>query len=55
MKKRNLTIRQLREIIKSKEYERLPDQEKENILKEETNKIYDYIKDINLSKLKIFR
>ena len=43
-KKQNLSYRQLRERIKSHEYERLPVQTKENILNEDNNYIYDYIK-----------
>ena len=43
-KKQNLSYRQLRERIKSNEYERLPKQARKNILNEEDNNIYDYIK-----------
>ena len=52
--KRNLSKRQLQDIIKSNEYERLPEQTRKKILINENNSIYDYIKDTKLSKTKDF-
>jgi predicted nuclease of restriction endonuclease-like (RecB) superfamily len=43
-KKNNLTQRQLKEKIKSKEYERLDDKTKEKLIKNQENKIEDFIK-----------
>jgi predicted nuclease of restriction endonuclease-like (RecB) superfamily len=40
----NLSIRQLRERIKSKEYERLPEETKNKLIKKEENTITDFIK-----------
>lgn len=42
--KRNLSKRELEAVIKSNEYDRLPEQTKENILNEDNNHIYDYVK-----------
>jgi len=44
VEEQNLTIRQLRERIKLNEYERLPNNIKESILKKEESKIIDYVK-----------
>ena len=41
---RNLSKRQLQDIIKNKEYERLPDKTKIKLINKEKNKIEDYIK-----------
>ncbi len=41
---RHLSKRQLQEIIKSKEYERLPDKTKEKLINNENNEIQDFIK-----------
>ena len=41
----NMGYRELKERIKAKEYERLPEQTKEKILNEENKTIYNYIKD----------
>ncbi len=40
----NLSVRELRKSIKSKEYERLPEETRSNIVKKEDNKITDLIK-----------
>ncbi len=40
----NLSVRQLREIIKSKEYERLPENTKKSIIKRESSSIIDFVK-----------
>ena len=42
--KQNLSIRQLREKIKSKEYERLPENTKKKIIQQEDSNIIDYVK-----------
>ena len=42
--KRNLTKRQLQEIIKNKEYERLPEETKRKLANNQNNDIKDYIK-----------
>ena len=42
--KRNLSKRELERIIKDKEYERLPNETKEKIIKKEENEVKDYIK-----------
>ena len=45
-KNRKLSVRELREIIKSKEYERLPERTKKKLINnEETSLVTDYIKD----------
>ena len=41
--KRNLSKRQLEEVIKSKEYERLPDETKNKIIKEEKLEVKDLV------------
>ena len=43
--KRNLSKRQLQEVIKSKEYERLPDETKNKIIKEEKLEVKDLVPD----------
>jgi len=45
VEEKSISIRKLREITRTREYERLPEKTKDNILNEETNNIYDYIKD----------
>ena len=42
--KRNLSKRELERIIKDKEYERLPNETKDKIIKKEENEVKDYIK-----------
>ena len=42
--KNNLSKRELREKIKSKEYERLPEKTKEKLIKKEKTKVIDYVK-----------
>ena len=50
--KRNLSKRQLEEVIKSKEYERLPDETKNKIIKEEKLEVKDLVPDPILIKNK---
>ena len=45
VEEKSISVRKLREITRTREYERLPEKTKDNILNEETNNIYDYIKD----------
>jgi len=42
--KRNLSKRQLEEIIKNKEYERLPEETKNNLIKKEKSSVVDFVK-----------
>ena len=44
IEKRNLSKRQLEEIIKNKEYERLPDKTKNKLINKEKTNIIDYVK-----------
>ena len=43
--KQNLSVRKLREKIKSKEYERLPEETKNKLISNKKNNIKDYVKD----------
>ena len=43
-KRQNLSVRQLRERIKNKEYERLDDNAKEKLITSEETKVNDFIK-----------
>ena len=43
-KEQNLTVRELRERIKNKEYERLPEDTKNKLITKEVNKVDDFIK-----------
>ena len=43
--KQNLSVRKLREKIKSKEYERLPEETKNKLISNEKNNMKDYVKD----------
>ena len=44
IEKRNLSKRQLEEVIKNKEYERLPEETKVKLINKEDSKIEDFIK-----------
>jgi len=44
IEQQNLSVRELRQKIKNNEYERLPEETKDKLIKHEDNKVYDFIK-----------